>query len=391
MLDSGFSPWPSFSEEEIEAVSKVLASGRVNYWTGSECAEFEKEFAALTETRYAIAVANGTVALELALKAMGIGAGDEVIVPPRTFIATASSVINVGAVPVFADIDRDSQNLTAETVASVISPRTKAIVCVHLAGWPCDMDAIMALAEDRGLLVVEDCAQAHGARYRGRSVGGLGHIAAWSFCQDKIITTGGEGGMVTTNNEQLANLVWSLKDHGKTPMLRDAPGQIKSRWVHERVGTNARLTEMQAAIGRIQLRKLPSWTAARERNAVKILSGLQDLTACRAPLPPSGYGHAWYKAYFFVDLEALGAGWDRDRVRREIVDSGVPCYEGICPEVYRERAFGSVFPRGHETLINASVLGETSLMVLVHPSLTDAEVVKTRDVLRDVLGRAGRR
>ena len=216
MLNGPFSPWPSFSQEEADAVSRVLLSNKVNYWTGQEGREFEREFAAFAGTEYAIAVANGTLALDLALQGLGIGVGDEVVVTPRTFLASATSVINAGATPVFADVDPDTQNITPETVAAVITPKTKAVVCVHLAGWPCDMDGFMALAEEHNLFVIEDCAQAHGATYKDKPVGGLGHVGCWSFCQDKIMSTGGEGGMVTCNDRDLWSRMWSFKDHGKS-------------------------------------------------------------------------------------------------------------------------------------------------------------------------------
>ena len=210
-----FAPWPFFSEDEIEAVAEVLRSGKVNYWTGSECRQFEQEYANFTETRYAISLANGTLALEAALHSLGIGPGDEVVVPSRTFIATASCVAMSGARPVVADIDSESQTLTAETVRDVLTPRTRAIIAVHLAGWPCDMDPLCELGRARDLYVIEDCAQAHGATYKGRPVGGLGDVGAFSFCQDKIITTAGEGGMLVTNNPDIWRRAWEFKDHGK--------------------------------------------------------------------------------------------------------------------------------------------------------------------------------
>ena len=216
MLNGPFSPWPSFTQEEVDAVSRVLLSSKVNYWTGQEGREFEREFAAFAGTEYAIAVGNGTLALDLSLKGLGIGVGDEVVVTPRTFLASATAVINAGATPVFADVDPDTQNINPKAVAAVLSPRTKAIVCVHLAGWPCDMDGMMALAEEHDLFVIEDCAQAHGATYKGKPVGGLGHVGCWSFCQDKIMSTGGEGGMVTCNDRALWLRMWSFKDHGKS-------------------------------------------------------------------------------------------------------------------------------------------------------------------------------
>src|SRR5690554_6474683 len=185
MLNGPFSPWPSFTQEEADAIQAVLLSNRINYWTGHECRAFEQAFAEWAGATHGIALANGTVALELALKALGVGAGDEVVVTSRTFLASASSIVTAGAVPVFAEVCPESQNITPDTVRQVITPRTRAIVCVHLAGWPCDMDGFMALAEEFGLYVIEDCAQAHGARYKGRSVGSIGHVGCWSFCRTR--------------------------------------------------------------------------------------------------------------------------------------------------------------------------------------------------------------
>jgi dTDP-4-amino-4,6-dideoxygalactose transaminase len=363
MLNTPFSPWPSFTAEEATAVQKVLLSNKVNYWTGTECREFEKEFAAWAETKYAVALSNGTLALDVALHALGIGAGDEVVVTPRTFMASVSCVVNAGAVPVFAEVCADSGNITAQTIAAVLTPRTKAIICVHLAGWPCDMDPIMALAEQHGLKVIEDCAQAHGARYKGRSVGSIGHVGAWSFCQDKIMTTGGEGGMVTTNSEALWRSMWSFKDHGKSyEAVYERQHPPGFRWVHENFGTNWRMLEMQAAIGRIQLRRMAQWTAARTANAALLAQALQPFAgpswrgaphsaaqfACgsgccssggrQAPCS-AGCVHAQYKAYAYVRPENLAAGWSRDRIVQEINALGVPCYQGSCSEVYLEKAF----------------------------------------------------
>lgn len=389
MLNTAFSPWPSFTQEEADAVSQVLLSNKVNYWTGQECREFEKEFAAFAGTEYAIALANGTVALDVALQAMGIGAGDEVVVTPRTFLASVSSVVNIGAVPVFAEVDRDSQNITAETIQAVLTPRTRAVICVHLAGMPCDMEPIMALADQYGFYVIEDCAQAHGARYQGKPVGSIGHVGAWSFCQDKIMTTGGEGGMVTTNDRELWSRMWSFKDHGKSWEAvyerEHAPG---FRWLHESFGTNWRMTEMQAAIGRIQLRRMPAWLAARTANAERIWNTAAALPGLRVPRAPQRMVHAAYKCYVFVEPEQLKPGWDRDRILNEINQRGVPCYSGSCSEVYLEKAFDGTPYRPAERLPVARELGETSLMFLVHPTLTDAEIALTCEVLQEVMALA---
>ncbi|MBM9531577.1 DegT/DnrJ/EryC1/StrS aminotransferase family protein, partial [Desulfoprunum benzoelyticum] len=382
MLNTPFPPWPNFTAEEAEAVASVLLSNRVNYWTGKEGREFEKEFAAWAGTRYAIALANGTVALDAALLALGIGRGDEVVVTPRTFLASASCIANARAVPVFADVDRDSQNITAATIRAVLTPRTRAVICVHLAGWPCDMDAIMALAEERGLAVIEDCAQAHGARWRGRPVGSIGHIGAWSFCQDKIMTTGGEGGMVTTDDRELWARMWSLKDHGKSwEAVYERQHPSGFRWLHEGFGTNWRLTEMQAAIGRIQLRRMEEWHARRLGNAEAIWRACRGLPGLRVPVIPPEVEHAAYKCYVFVEPAALKPGWDRDRVMSEIVARGVPCYSGSCSEVYLEKAFDGTGWRPEERLPVARELGETSLMFLVHPGIGEGEIGRTVEVV----------
>jgi dTDP-4-amino-4,6-dideoxygalactose transaminase len=387
-IDDAWS-WPRFTVEEADAVQRVLLSNRVNYWTGDECRHFEREFAAWTGVEYAVALMNGTVALEYALRALGVGPGDEVIVTPRTFMASASCIVAVGATPVFADVDRDSQNITASTIEEVLTPKTRAVICVHLAGWPCAMPAIMELARARGLAVIEDCAQAHGARIDGRSVGSFGDISAWSFCQDKIMTTAGEGGMITTNDRALWSFVWSYKDHGKSWDAvygrRHPPG---FRWVHESFGTNGRMLEVQAAVGRIQLRRMSDWHAIRARNARRIWERARTLPGLRAPVPPPNVQHAAYKCYVFVEPQALRPGWDRDRIVAEINGRGVPCFVGSCPEVYLEKAFDGSPSRPAERLPVAKELGETSLLLHVHPTLGDDLIDRTCDVLETVMRRA---
>ncbi len=386
MLGTPFSPWPSFTEEEAEAVSNVILSNRVNYWTGQECREFEKEFAAWTEVEYAVALGNGTLALDAALKALRIGAGDEVVVTSRTFLASASSIVTAGATPVFADVDRDSQNITADSIRNVLSAKTKAIICVHLAGWPCDMDPIMALAQEYGLFVIEDCAQAHGARYKGRPVGSIGHIGAWSFCQDKIMTTGGEGGMVTTNDRELWSKMWSYKDHGKSwEAVYERAHPAGFRWLHESFGTNWRMLETQAVIGRIQLRRMPEWQAKRLANAKKIWEQAALLPGLRVPSLPDEVLHAAYKCYVFVMPESLKEDWNRDRIMAEISARGVPCMSGSCSEVYLEKAFDNTGWRPAEPLPIAHELGNTSLMFLVHPTLSELEIERTCAVLKEVM------
>ena len=386
MLNTSFSPWPSFTQEEADAVSRVLLSNKVNYWTGQECREFEREFAAWCNTAYAVALANGTVALDVALKALDIGAGDEVIVTSRTFLASVSCIVTAGATPVFADVDLNTQAISADTIASVITAKTKAIIVVHLGGMPAEMDNIMALAQQHKFYVIEDCAQAHGAVYKGQPVGSIGHIGAWSFCQDKIMTTGGEGGMVTTNSKELWNKMWSYKDHGKSweaVYEREHPSGF--RWLHETFGTNWRMLEMQAVIGRIQLKKMKEWTDIRNKNAQVLAEALGQFDFIRLQKIPDYVVHAQYKFYAFVVKERLPDQITRDDIVNKLTIAGVPCYQGSCSEVYKEKAFEGCAFYPKKPLVNAIELGETSLMFLVHPTLTNRELLIMTQVISDTL------
>jgi dTDP-4-amino-4,6-dideoxygalactose transaminase len=411
MLNTKFSPWPSFTDEEAAAVSRVLLSNRVNQWTGTEVRTFEQEFTAWAGTKHAIALANGTLALDLALHGLRIGRAnggnetDEVIVTPRSFIASVSCVVNAGAVPVFADVDRDTGNLCADTIKPHVTKNTKAVIPVHLAGLPCDMDPIMALAHQHGFKVIEDCAQAHGALYKGRSVGSIGHVNAWSFCQDKIMTTGGEGGMVTCDDEAVWSRMWAFKDHGKSydaVFNREHPPGF--RWVHESIGTNWRMLEMQAVIGRIQLSRLDAWRVKRQLIADELRDAVKPFTAtsgvarlprktcagCSGCAPSTGCRHANYRFYFHVQPDNLAPGWSRDKIVSELMSLGVPAYQGSCSEIYREKAFESTKWRPLQSLPAARELGETSVMMLTHPTLTPEEIGLSRTALAQVLGAAQR-
>jgi dTDP-4-amino-4,6-dideoxygalactose transaminase len=391
MLGGPFSPWPSFGEDEVTAVSNVLRSNKVNYWTGTECREFENELSAWSGCKYGVALGNGTLALDVALKAMSVGVGDEVITTPRTFLASASSIVTAGAKPVFADVDLNSQNITAQSIEEVLTPKTKAVIVVHLAGMPAEMDEIMELSIKHDFYVIEDCAQAHGAKYRGKSVGSIGHIGAWSFCQDKIMSTGGEGGMVTTNDENLWKIMWSYKDHGKSwDAIYNSEHPSGFRWLHESFGTNWRMTEMQAAIGRIQLIRMSAWTEIRQGYARQLDEAVEKFELIRLVAVPQYSEHAEYKHYMFIKPQFLAEGWSRDRIVNEIVAQGVPCFQGSCSEVYLEKAFDNTDFRPDKRLPNAVELGETSLMFLVHPTLTQCEIDKTIIVIKQVISLASK-
>ncbi|WP_111414432.1 DegT/DnrJ/EryC1/StrS family aminotransferase [Billgrantia lactosivorans] len=383
--------WPVYEQDECEAVERVLRSGRVNYWNGEEGRAFEQEFAAYHDVPHAIAVTNGTLALELALHALGVGPGDEVVVTPRSFMASVSCVVACGARPVFADVDLESGNLSVESVAAVLSPRTRAIVAVHLAGWPCDLDSLRRLADTCGLWLIEDCAQAHGATWGGRRVGSIGDAAAFSFCTDKIMSTGGEGGMLLLKDEAAWQRAWSYKDHGKSWMAVHAEHPPGFRWLHDSFGSNWRLTEMQAAIGRIQLRKLPAWLARRRENAAILSERLVHLPGLRVPQPPPEAGHAWYRFYAFVEPERLRPGWNRDAVVAAIQASGGSCMHGGCSEIYLERAFDDTDFRPPSRLPVARQLGETSLMLRVDHTLAPEQLCELARIVEEVMQQAAGR
>ena len=364
-------PWPHFEDDDIAAVTDVLRSGKVNQWTGSTVSDFESAYAAHCGVAHAIAMANGTVTLEAALLALDVGPGDEVIVPSRTFMATASCVVARGARPVCADVDRESGNVTSATLEAMRSPRTRAVIVVHLGGWPCDMDSICDWAGVHGIAVIEDCAQAHGATYKGKPVGSFGEFGSFSFCQDKIITTGGEGGMLVMRDTNHWRRIWEYKDHGKSydaVFNRQHPPGF--RWVIESFGTNWRMTSMQAALGLTALRKLPQWTAQRRAHAGELNRALGTVPWIRRPELPPHIGHAAYKHYAYFDPASAPRGLTRDSLIERLGASGVVCMSGSCSEIYLEKAFvtaGLAPARRHPV---ARELGETSLMFLIHPTIT---------------------
>ena len=391
-MEIDFAKWPDFSGEEAKAVHDVLASNKVNYWTGGIGRSFEKNYAQAFDARHAIALANGTLALDLALKALDIGQEDEVIVTPRSFIASVSSVISVGATPIFADVDKESGNISPSAIEAVITEKTKAIIPVHLAGWPCDMRGIIALAKQHGLKVIEDCAQAHGAKIDGQSVGSFGDVGAWSFCQDKIMSTGGEGGMVTTNDENLWQKMWSFKDHGKSwDAIYNREHPAGFRWLHESFGTNWRMMEMQAAIGNIQLQRMAEWTKNRNVNADAIRKALEPFeSALRVPVAPSNMNHAYYRQYGYIKQNGLKEGWNRDRIVEAITALGYPAFQGSCSEIYLEKAFDDTGLRPERRLPIARELGETSIMFLTHPNIRPDQLAQYCAAIAGIFEQAAR-
>lgn len=382
-------PWPYFDTDQISAATDVLRSGKVNYWTGSETSSFEEEFSRWSNSQFSIALANGSLALSSAYLSLSLGTGDEIITTPRTFIATASSAVLLGIKPIFADVDPDSGAITPETIEPLITSRTKAISVVHLAGWPADMPGICDLAKSRGLSVIEDCSQAHGAQINGKSVGSFGDVATWSFCQDKIISTGGEGGMVTTSRSDIWNSIWSFKDHGKSHQaVFDRTHPPGFRWLHEQFGSNFRLTEYQSAIGRVQLRLLPNWTKLRTRNALFLAKALSHYPLVRIPLPPDNIVHAWYKFYVYIDQSLLSDGWSRDRIIYELSQLGFPAFSGTCSEIYQELCFKKYFSTPHPRLPVAQSLGQSSLMFLVHPTISLENISSYSEAICHVLAMA---
>jgi len=387
-LESELPPWPYFSDDEIQLVSSVMRSGLVNSRIGCETRRFEVEFADYTATKFALAVTNGTHALSLAYQALNLKPGDEVITSPRSFIATASCASLLGLKVVFADVNINSGNLDVDSVESLITPRTRAIVVVHLAGWPADMLAIKELANANQLYIVEDCAQAHGAILESASVGSFGDVAAWSFCQDKIMTTCGEGGMITTSNKSYYNYIKSYRDHGKSIQALDSlTDSTNYPFIHSSYGSNYRLTEMQSAVGRYQLSKLDNSLRLRSRNANILTEVLSGLALARIPTIPSNIRHAWYKFYVYLRLELLSSAWSRERVIYEIRSFGFPASIGSCSELYLEECF--TFDRDNMPVLpNAVTLGQSSLMFLVHPTIEPNLMYRYANAIRSVLIRA---
>ncbi|KEQ54127.1 Glutamine--scyllo-inositol transaminase [Sphingobium chlorophenolicum] len=385
-LDDPALRWPQHEADEVAAVMHVLESGRVNAMVhGDQSRAFEAGFAAFCGMPHGIAVSNGTVALELALRALGVGPGDEVILPSRSFFASAACIVAVGAMPVFADIDPASNAIDPESVRRMLSPRSRAILCVHLAGWPCDMDALRALADEKGLWLVEDCAQAHGATFRGDPVGGFGDAAAFSFCTDKIMSTGGEGGMLLLRDEAHWKRAWAYKDHGKNPDKFFTPATASGfRYLHDSFGSNWRMTEMQAAIGLAQLAKLPGWIARRRRNAQVLMRLLRADPAVEVPEIPDHVGHAFYRLYVTIAADRLGEGGTAPIIDR-MARMGMPVGSGSCADMTQEAAFAGIDVRRDGRLPVAQDIGRRSIAFPVDHLLNEGDMHRLANCLEIAL------
>ena len=334
-------PWPQFDENAIQAVELVLRSGKVNYWTGPKGMEFERKYAEWQGSTFGISTATGTSALHVAMSALGIGPGDEVIVPSYTFIATSFAVVQAGAVPRFADVNLEDHCISIESAAKLLTPRTKALIPVHLYGNVCDMDPIMAFAEAHDLFVIEDNAEAFGGEYKGRKTGTIGHINACSFCQNKTFTTGGEGGMVTTDDEELAWEARSFRDHGYDVRERLNLLELEQKlsYIHNRVGFNYRMTEMQSAIGLAELERMDSWNLpTRRRNAHILMDALGGLDQIKSmPIDTEQRRNGWFVCAFSLDIENMGC--DIQQFVAAAGAEGAPCWKVFWPQCHTERAF----------------------------------------------------
>lgn len=379
--------WPSYSSREAQIVSDVLRSNEVNYLFGNNGKKFEDKFLKEVGVKYALALANGTLAIDIALRAMRVQPKDEVLVTSRSFIATASSISLLGAIPVWCDVDLNSQNISIDEIKKNITKKTRGIICVHFAGFPCDMIEITKFAKLNKLFVIEDCAQAHGAKIKNKSVGSFGDISTWSFCNDKIMSLGGEGGMITTNNQSLYKFCKSFNNHGKNFVkINSMSKNIRSfPYIHDSIGSNYRLTEMQSALGLYQLQKLNNWNKLRSRNAHIFMNAIKDLPIAKCPNIPKEIRHAWYKLYITLQPKQIKKNHNRDTILKKLNLNGVDSTFGGCGEIYREKAFVNIQQGCSTRLKNARFLESNSIMILIHPTISEKEAIRRSKILREAL------
>tara|TARA_Y100001970_G_scaffold199595_1_gene242804 strand:+ start:40020 stop:41201 length:1182 start_codon:yes stop_codon:yes gene_type:complete len=387
-----FSNWPYYSKEEVNSVSKILLSGKVNYLYGKYGTIFENKFSKYINSKYAIAVSNGTVALELSLLSLNLKKNDEIIVTPRSYFSSASSILKVGAKPVFIDVDINTQNITLDNIAKAVTRKTKVIICVHLSGYPCDMIEISKFAKKNKLVIIEDCSQAHGAKINQKKVGSFGNISIWSFCNDKIISTGGEGGMITTNNEKIKEFIWSYKDQGKN--YKKFFSQNKKnvfRYLHDQVGSNFRITEMQSIIGIHQLKSLEKNISIRNKYAKLLNKTLMNFPAVLTTKVKKNYLHAYYRYYFFINIKKLKKNWTRDKIIKNLCSYNIQSGSGSCPTIFLEDPFKKLVKDSKKNFLNAKKLGRISIALNIHHNLKLKEVHLICKILKNILKKASKK
>ena len=371
--------WPYYSQNEINRVSKILKSGKVNYWTGNECKNFEEVFKKKFKINYSIAVSNGTVALEAALKVLNLKKDDEVIVSCKSYQSSASAIVNIGAKPVFCDVNFNTQNIDVKYLEKKISRKTKAIICVHLGGWPCEMDKLVDIAKKNSLKIIEDCSQAHGAKFNKKYVGSFGDIAVWSFCNDKIISTGGEGGMIGIKKKKIWKKIWSYKEIGKNldkVVKNKNKKNMGFAWVHDFFGSNLRMTEMQAAIGIIQLKKLDTTLRLRNKINKLIWKKLKQYKSIIIPDLSENLELAPYRCYVKLNFNYIKKKYNLKKIIKLLNKDQIICNEGSCSEMYLEKSFKNIGFSPSKRLPNASKLTKISLAFFINPLIKKSELNK---------------
>lgn len=355
-----FNTWPTFTEKEIKVANKVIASGKVNYWTGIYCKKFELNFKKKFGLKHTISVANGSLALDAAVNVLNLKKNDEVIVTPRSYVSSASCVQKTSAKIRFVDVDLNTQNISIDEIKKNINSNTRLIICVHLAGWPCDIEKIKKIIGKRNIRIIEDCSQAHGAMINGKYAGSMGDISVWSFCNDKIISTLGEGGMISCKSDNLFKKIWAYKDCGKNldKVLKKNKNNL-FKWIHDFDGTNLRMTEIQAAVGNVQLEMLDNMIRKRSKNSSLIWKNILKSENIFAPIIPKNILHAGYRCYLFAKNKNT-----RNRFITHLNKNGIDANQGSCPEIYREKRFSRY--NNYKVLKNAKKLGDISVSLPSH-------------------------
>tara|TARA_B100000767_G_C19747383_1_gene529176 strand:- start:627 stop:1799 length:1173 start_codon:yes stop_codon:yes gene_type:complete len=379
--------WPNFSKNLISKVGRILSSGKINYIDGPYGKKFEKEFSKFVGNRYSIAICNGTAALEVAIKSLKLAKNSEIIVPSRSFFASAACIVNTGHIPIFADVDLLTQNISLDDIKKKISKRTKAIICVHLAGLPCNMHDIKKLANKNKIKIIEDCSQAHGASIDNMQVGSFGDVSTWSFCNDKIISTLGEGGMISTNKKIIYDFCKTYINHGS--VLQNNKNSEKFIYNKDYFGTNLRITEIQSIAGLEQLKDLRKVQIKRERMSkdyFHVTSKYQNYIYSYFPL--KNIKCAWYRFYFFLKTDMKEYQKIRFKIIKNLKKNDLKCFTGSCPEIYLEKSFKKLKNFKVRRLINSKILGETSIALDINHTLTHAKhkkkVLELKLVLEDI-------